>query len=567
VVADLPRCMDMISAAEVARRIQLYFDGGVAARLSADQRRAARKAVKASLNNRYDEGCLTLHNARLELERFVKNIPAAPFEFSGRGIVICGGGVRYFTNAWVCINMLRQVGCRLPIELWHLGERELDATMRELVEPLGVKCVDACEMAKRFPVRRLGGWQSKPYAMLHSKFREVLFLDADNVAVVNPEFLFETEQYRQTGAIFWPDYPSTSDQPGVAWKSCGLERPGMTEFESGQIVVDKARCWEPMRLALWFNEHSDFYYQHIHGDKETFHLAFHKLRRSYGFVPTPVHRLPGTMCQHDFEGRRIFQHRNMDKWNVFLRNRRIPDFWMEEDCLNYVRQLRQRWDGGVSRYLSQECFKPKQSGSIRIEACIISCSPRAESLDKTLRNLRASDWADRPVHVEMDRSADASPQIRQTETAFAALQAMVRTPATHVLFLEDDVQFNFNVVHNLVNWRPLAQGLTLFASLYNPGGRPLACSFRDNYSIGSTNTCFGSQALVIARDALKFVLDHWNEIEGMQDIRISRLIAKLQPQMFYYTPSLVQHVGKESTWGGGFHSAGDFDPVWKAPDL
>src|SRR5687767_8533655 len=31
VVGDLPRCMDMISAAEVARRIQLYFDGGVAA--------------------------------------------------------------------------------------------------------------------------------------------------------------------------------------------------------------------------------------------------------------------------------------------------------------------------------------------------------------------------------------------------------------------------------------------------------------------------------------------------------------------------------------------------------
>jgi hypothetical protein len=415
-------------------------------------------------------------------------------------------------------------------------------------------------------VRRLGGWQSKPYAILHSKFREVLFLDADNVPVVNPEFLFDTKQYRQTGAIFWPDYPSTSEEPEVVWKSCGLERPGTTEFESGQIVVDKARCWGPMRLALWFNEHSDFYYQHIHGDKETFHLAFHKLKCDYGFVPTPVHHLPGTMCQHDFEGRRIFQHRNMDKWNLFLRNRRVHDFWLEEDCLNYVRALRERWDGGLAKYLKQEEFKPRRiSQSIRIEACVISCPARNELLERTLASLRASDWGDRPVHIQIDTSDDPSPQTRQTETAFLALQTMLRTPATHVLFLEDDLLFNRHLLHNLMHWRPLAEGIGLLASLYNPGMAALTCSWRDNFTMVSPRNCFGSQAFVIAREALKFMIEHWNEIDGMQDIRISRLAGRLQSAMFYHAPSLVQHVGKESTWNGHFHQARDFDEDWKSP--
>lgn len=48
-------------------------------------------------------------------------------------------------------------------------------------------------------------WVLKPWALLNSSFRHVLMLDADSFPVTNPEFLFETPQYRDTGAIFWPD--------------------------------------------------------------------------------------------------------------------------------------------------------------------------------------------------------------------------------------------------------------------------------------------------------------------------------------------------------------------------
>jgi ADP-heptose:LPS heptosyltransferase len=344
VVRGLPRCMDMIGADEVVRRIELYYRGGLLRYLSPAQRAAAKVGVRASVPSGYDEAPLTLPGARMACERFVRQLPAYPGGYHGRGIVICAGGAGYFTGAWVGINMLRYLGCQLPIQVWYLGESEMDAVMRSLLASLQVECVDALQVRRRKPVRRLGGWELKPYALLYSRFREVLLLDADNMPVRNPEYLFETAPYRKTGAIFWPDY-GRFERTKAIWESCGLSQPEGPEFESGQIVVDKQRCWRALRLALWFNEHSDFYYRYLHGDKETFHLAFHKLRQDYGFVPTPIQGLVGTMCQHDFHGRRIFQHRNTDKWAFHLRNRVVKGFRFEAECRQFVVQLHERWDG------------------------------------------------------------------------------------------------------------------------------------------------------------------------------------------------------------------------------
>ena len=45
--------------------------------------------------------------------------------FEGRGIVICGGGAKYFPCAYVLVLLLRHLQCLLPIEVWHLGAREM----------------------------------------------------------------------------------------------------------------------------------------------------------------------------------------------------------------------------------------------------------------------------------------------------------------------------------------------------------------------------------------------------------------------------------------------------------
>jgi len=53
--------------------------------------------------------------------------------FSGRGIVICAGGPKHLHCGWICIKMLRHLGCTLPIEVWHLGPEEIpEVVKREL---------------------------------------------------------------------------------------------------------------------------------------------------------------------------------------------------------------------------------------------------------------------------------------------------------------------------------------------------------------------------------------------------------------------------------------------------
>jgi hypothetical protein len=278
-------------------------------------------------------------------DEFIDNIPEYPGGYEGRGIVICAGRPKYFIPAWACIHMLRKLGCNLPIEIWYMGPQEMDQTMMDLVAPLGVTCVDALEVRKTNPVRHLGGWELNPYSIIHSKFKEIIFLDADNVPIVNPEFFFDTPQFKLTKSIFWPDFQKLAPDRTI-WKICRVDYRMEAEFESGQIIIDKESCWRELQMTMHLNEHSDFYYQHIHGDKDTFHMAWHMMKTPYSMPDKPIHALRATMCQHDFEGRRIFQHRNMDKFK-FEGNARITGFEYEEDCFQFVRDLRDKWNGAV----------------------------------------------------------------------------------------------------------------------------------------------------------------------------------------------------------------------------
>jgi hypothetical protein len=569
VVGELPRCMDLITPEEVVRRIELYFHRGVINYLAPGHLDAAHRAVAATANNRFDRAPLTLQSARLACHDFIRNLPFYPDNCRGRGIVICGGGVKYFTNAWVCLNMLRHLGCALPAQLWYLGKREMDTAMMDLLAPLRVECVDARRVARQHPVRMLGGWQLKPYAILHSPFQEVLLLDADNVPVANPEYLFESEQFRQTGAVFWPDL-SRQEKADLIWQSCGVDRPAGPEFESGQILADKRRCWRALALALWFNENSDFYYRHLYGDKETFHLAFEKLKQPYTLVDKPIQRLEGTMCQHDFEGNRLFQHRNTDKWNLFLHNREVEDFWYERECREYVAQLQQKWDGRARVCMASTPGKPGRvpaskwkRHALRIRACMISCPEREDLRRRTLLNLAATDWGEEPAFVQIDEGQLPTRQERQAHTTWLALRRSLQLNVDYLLFLEDDLDFNRHLRHNLQNWEPLQRGQVTLASLYNPDRPPLACDLQGHFMVVDGNSVYGSQAMLLSPATIAYILRHWNEIKGMQDIRISRLARRLRQPIFYHAPSLVQHIGEQSVWGGLFHQANDFSSQWR----
>ena len=76
-----------------------------------------------------------------------------------------------------------------------------------------------------------------------------MLIDADNVPVRDPAFLFETAKYRETGALFWPDLKPIPESSGV-WDLLRMRYREEPSFESGQLVIDKARCWRALRLKL-----------------------------------------------------------------------------------------------------------------------------------------------------------------------------------------------------------------------------------------------------------------------------------------------------------------------------
>ncbi len=115
-------------------------------------------------------------------------------------------------------------------------------------------------------------------------------------------------------------------------------------------------------LADWFNQHAEFFYQYMYGDKDTFRLAWDRVESPYAVPPLAVPRLACTISQNDFQGRLLFQHRCSDKWSL-SGNRRVPGFRHESDCLErsraarpMVRQVqRTPWPRDFHRMIGRGC--------------------------------------------------------------------------------------------------------------------------------------------------------------------------------------------------------------------
>jgi hypothetical protein len=234
-----------------------------------------------------------------------------------QGIVIAAGGDLYGRLAWHLVTVLRGLGCRLPIEIWHLpGEmpQDLAAAFAGLD---GVRLVSSDTVGLTPRTRPLGardaGWWLKAFAVRHSGFAEVLFLDADNVPTCDPAYLFNDTDYQRAGAMFWPDLPPPRKRgqwvPEAAWRLVGLEPvPTARPFESGQLLINRRRHIAACEVAVFLNEWSDHTYNVVYGDKDCWLLAWHLLGARYHMPPrNPAYRHPA-ICQHDSDGDLIFQH-------------------------------------------------------------------------------------------------------------------------------------------------------------------------------------------------------------------------------------------------------------------
>ncbi|KAG2436436.1 hypothetical protein HXX76_006739 [Chlamydomonas incerta] len=304
--------------------------------------------------------------------------------FSGRGVVMVGGSLRYLVPAWVSLHVLRKSGCRLPVEVWFPAAEyptpELEAALAALgavtrrldlqVDPMGgvrgdgagssssggggsssggggaTAAAVAAAIAQVPGAPASPGYGYKVAALLMSSFAEVLFLDSDNAVLRDPTYLFHSAAYRDTGALLWPDWwTHTAAKEAPRILNVSASRMPLNTFESGQMVLDKARHWRGLLAAAYMNMHGGLFWELLHcyvgkGDKETFAYGMLAAGEPYWVSPVPAGSvgveqevclkegrgpprcrrqfLGNTMLQYDPDGTPLFMHANYYKWKLEL---------------------------------------------------------------------------------------------------------------------------------------------------------------------------------------------------------------------------------------------------------
>ncbi|KAJ3399255.1 hypothetical protein HDU80_008119 [Chytriomyces hyalinus] len=239
-----------------------------------------------------------------------------------QGIVICSGKWHFELAVHAITSFRRVLNSTLPVEVHYAGEKDLEPAMvRALNQMQNVRAVNILEA---FPdeTKNWGGWSIKPFAMMASRFRNVIFVDADALFFQDPEvtgfidnqnndeltcaiqvLLSKSAIFKEYGSLFYHDRTLGRDDPATWFKSINPEwshyastlryMRGLSkhEMESGVVVVDKARTGplHAMMLVCKLNsrvERDAVTYRNMHGDKETYWIAFEMARVPYKFTPS-----------------------------------------------------------------------------------------------------------------------------------------------------------------------------------------------------------------------------------------------------------------------------------------
>ncbi|KAL7690010.1 putative alpha-mannosyltransferase, nucleotide-diphospho-sugar transferase [Plasmopara halstedii] len=304
---------------------------------------------------------------------------------NGNGIVMVVYP-KLMSSVYASISVLRSYNCTLPIELW-ISRPEVIRTpsMKIALELLQQRFLDVTVETITDPT--IAGFSTKIHAVHHSKFENVVFLDADNIPVRDPTFLFESQEFLNYGAIFWPDFwhPERTifniQSESLLWQLVDLPFVDMFEQESGQLVINRKRAAIALEVLLFFANHRPSHFSKLmlaHGDKDLFRLAWMKAKTQFYMIPFPPasagpergtyrKKFCGmTMVQFDAGGNILFLHRNSKKLDAKV-DKLDPQIWTHLQSFTWEKNFTSDGDdiqdtankSAVQRMMSYEDIKQK----------------------------------------------------------------------------------------------------------------------------------------------------------------------------------------------------------------
>ena len=257
---------------------------------------------------RSPESTATHHAALLEV---LRHDPMYPLE-SGRGIVWVGGG-RYWPGIVAGVRLIRELGCTLPVEVWHRGSCE-PVDIYD-VRGLGVEVVDSDIVSRGLEDNRItpgdetrGGWENKLYALTHTAFEQAMFLDADAYCVSDPTPLFDLLT-PTAPFLFWEDLPGLD--LNINWPRVLPEvaeaAASVPAVQGGQLLIERRHAVKLLHVSHWLCQHSDYYFAWMYGDQDTWRVGLSAGLCGWRSLGAADWRQPAFVCGH--EGTEYIVHR------------------------------------------------------------------------------------------------------------------------------------------------------------------------------------------------------------------------------------------------------------------
>ncbi|KAK5939113.1 mannosyltransferase [Knufia obscura] len=213
----------------------------------------------------------------------------------------------------ISLRMLRKTGTNLPVEIFlNRPTPFTNAFCTNVFPHLDAKCLYLSDIFSASDTTvNLNTYQYKVFSILFSSFEDVLLLDSDAWPISNPEPLFHSLPFSDTGLILWPDFWYASESPYFFDIAKIAHPPPLTErpaTESGEMLYSKAKHGLGIMLAVYYNYYGPEYFYLLQsqdgpgqGDKETFPWAAAALGEDFYFVHHPV----GSLGRHDSNGEYI----------------------------------------------------------------------------------------------------------------------------------------------------------------------------------------------------------------------------------------------------------------------
>jgi len=222
---------------------------------------------------------------------------------NGKGIVICVPN-RYFHLVRNSIDTFRNVlNTTLPIEIFYNNDEDLSMENRKIL--MKYNNIYISDISKYFnnDITKIRRWAIKPFAILASRFEEVILIDADAFYIKDPSELFNDSGYIEKGSLFFKDrtlkYTSKRYKflksfiinPLPETKELDIwNKKSNHGIESSTIVIHKTKALLGLLNVCKLNEQKirdEVVYKFVYGDKETFWIGFEMSRQSYSIMPIP----------------------------------------------------------------------------------------------------------------------------------------------------------------------------------------------------------------------------------------------------------------------------------------